>query len=390
MLCEYLFYLSVFYAVMGSAFGISLGSLGIAMNVAMAGFCILRLGSKAFSIYEPLLSVVLCAVAFLTIQFVVHGTSISDSSIRAFVPWVLSLIIIKSLFTRPGFLRRASWAMLFIGASSLPFLNLVKLGERAGLDTSTALSNSNALAEWFAFCALMFTIHGLETRRTSARALYWVIAIGCLFVVGLTVSRGTLVAFALAAVVAVRKRLKRGFLPVLAIAVLGAAAYATGLFDQAIQRYSERGVEETGRLVIWPIVIKRIIASPLTGVPASKFGTALPSGDLITPHNGFLFLALGGGILTLALFMVQLIKCLQGARKANTDHPDSAYLWPLFVFFFLIIQAAATSFISAPWELMACACLHYRPRRRLGRTPLRPLRMVFGNRPIRQVSASKL
>ena len=62
---------------------------------------------------------------------------------------------------------------------------------------SGPLSNSNGMAFWFGFCAIYFAVVGLETRRMSLRLVAWTAAVACLFVIGLTVSRGTLLAVAI-------------------------------------------------------------------------------------------------------------------------------------------------------------------------------------------------
>src|SRR5206468_1406735 len=105
------------------------------------------------------------------------------------------------------------------------------------------LSNANGLGAWFGFCFVYFTIVGFETNRTLSRLLSWLVSLGCLFVIGLTVSRGSLSAVALAIIVAFRRVLKRGFAPMLLLAILISAIYISGIFDRAVESYSERGVE---------------------------------------------------------------------------------------------------------------------------------------------------
>src|SRR5207237_6885902 len=115
-----------------------------------------------------------------------------------------------------------------------------------------------------------------------------------------------------------------------------------------------------------------------------------PDGHEITPHNGLLFIALGGGIFALFFFLAHWAKCLHGALRPSVSGPntDSPYLLPLLVYAFLIMQAASTSFVSAPWELTVCACLYY--RRRLKAPGLSPAVGRLAKRPPnRQFVSSK-
>src|SRR5207247_1615925 len=101
-------------------------------------------------------------------------------------------------------------------------------------------------------CAVFLAIFGLEARRVSFRIGAWVLAVGCLLIVTLTVERGPLFATVLAITLGFRTFLKRGFVPVLAVVILAGVALASGLFDQASSKYKERGTEETGREILWP------------------------------------------------------------------------------------------------------------------------------------------
>src|SRR5262249_51679250 len=99
---EYVFYFNIFYAAVGDVLGITVGSIGVMMRAALAVFCILRLSSRAFSVYRSLVTAILCAVSFIAIQLAVHQADPNtDSYVRSFVPWILSMVIARSLFMRP-------------------------------------------------------------------------------------------------------------------------------------------------------------------------------------------------------------------------------------------------------------------------------------------------
>src|SRR5207249_9674608 len=123
------------------------------------------------------------------------------------------------------------------------------------------------------YLSMYFLIHGIETQRAGVRIVSFFIVAGCLFVIGLTVSRGALVGVAIAIVVALRGLLNRRFLPVLLFTVAGCLFILSGPFDVAITLFEERGAEETGRLLVWPLAIARFLDSPIIGVGAANSGT---------------------------------------------------------------------------------------------------------------------
>src|SRR4030095_3767524 len=108
----------------------------------------------------------------------------------------VQLVLIHSLCLRRGFSLRLPLLLFAIGAMALPFL-MFNPGdiERARVDAGVVqgpISHPNGLADWFGFCAVYFTVIGIETRRSKLRVGAWLLAAGCLFVVGLTVSRGAI------------------------------------------------------------------------------------------------------------------------------------------------------------------------------------------------------
>src|SRR5690606_259860 len=98
--------------------------------------------------------------------------------------------------------------------SLLPFLSTNPDG-RAALDgaTGVGLSNPNSLASWFGFCTVVFAIRGLETQRVLSRWVFWGVAAFSVSIVTMTVGRASMASLLLALVIALRKRLRRGFLP---------------------------------------------------------------------------------------------------------------------------------------------------------------------------------
>ena len=118
----------------------------------------------------------------------------------------------------------------------------------------------------------------------------------------------------LAITVGCRSVLKRSFVPVLALVILVWVVAVTGLFDQAFSKYAERGMEETGREILWPMAVDRFLTSPLVGVGESNILLPIPeSSKKSPPHNAFLHIALSSGVLPFAFFLAFWI---QAARKS--------------------------------------------------------------------------
>ena len=201
----------------------------------MSGICILQLRAYGKTLYAPIGSLIACAITFVLIQIVIHDASIKDGLIRLFVISTLQLMLVYSLCLRPGFCHRYPIFLFIVALATLPFLTFTSSEvERArvsgDLGVSGGLSHPNGFGEWFGYCAIYFVIRGLETKRFTQRVGAWVTAAGCLFVMTLTVARGSLFGTALAITVALRGLFKRGFVPVLLLIILAGIVYESGLF----------------------------------------------------------------------------------------------------------------------------------------------------------------
>jgi O-antigen ligase len=258
----------------------------------------------------------------------------------------------------------------FIGLVSLPFLKYQSITSevaRIGGGEASGLANGNVLAMWFGFCSVYFFIVGVETRRTVVRVASWLMSVGCLYVLGLTVSRGPLLGVAIAITFALRRLLKRGFLPVLGLLALSWIILVSGLFESVTAFYIARGAEESGREFLWPLAMERFLNSWPAGVGASDAMIRRPSGYLAGPHNGFLYIALASGVIPLAFFLAYWIRAAKGAFRANSAHlPDAPFQVPLFIFAFLEMMMLDGAFMSA-WHVvvLSIATAAQAPRRAL-------------------------
>ena len=356
---ENFYYFAILYGIMDEVLHISVIPLmGIGMHAVLASYCLLHRNARPSNLYPQLMYPLSCVVSYLAVQLLINDESLMGDYTKPFVYWSFTLIIIQALALRPGFLRRFSIATFVIGLTTLPYIQLDTSisDDRAALANSISIANANEFGAWFGYCAIFFMIAGIEAKRQYIRIISWLTMIGCLGIVGLTVSRTALLAFSFAAVLALRRFLKSGFLPLLLFVAVGWIAYESGVFEHAVSSYEQRGMEETGRLLVWPEVIKRFLESPLIGVGASNVGTYAP-GKIkpITPHNAFLFIGLAGGIVPLALFVAYWWQAGWASIRCSTKRTiEAPFYIPLFSYSFLVVQSGNLTFLT-PWVITTLA-----------------------------------
>jgi O-antigen ligase len=271
---------------------------------------------------------------------VIFREPLMGEMLRPMISWTMNLLIIQCLALRRGFLHRSAIATFMIGLCTLPFMvdDFAGSRGRVGLSAGIGIANPNNLAAWFGFCCVYFVVVALESRRMWIRILSTLAATGSLYVVASTVSRGALFGVALAMLIAFRRVLKRGFMPLLVLVAFAWIAAGLGVFERSASLYLERGMEESGRFAVWPTVLARIVAHPLTGVGAADILTTVPGhGSRITPHNQFLFVALASGVGPFVFFMAYWIRLGIGIARLNAvAHPDAAFFVPLFAYILMI------------------------------------------------------
>jgi O-antigen ligase len=368
---EYTFYFSFSYSIVAAALGIEIPLFAAALTVALGGLCLRDMGSRRKEICAPIALLLACQFSFILVQIAVYGASVTDDTIRMFILWMLGMIIVQSLCLRPGFLTRCTIVIFMLGLSVVPFMGFSDQGvDRAGIAAPVAgnLTNANGLAGWFGFCVVSFGIAGLEARRGIVmRILYGLAAIGSLLIVGLTVSRGGLFGCAIALTVGFRRFLKRAFVPLLVFIILGGVLFASGLFDQILANYEERGMEETGRLLMWPLIIQRFLESPIFGVGMSRIMTWVPEADkAMPPHNSFLFFALSSGIVPAALYVAFWIRAGWRSFVDVGQQEYSPFRLPFLLYAF--VAYITGDITTTPWALLTLSVgagsgiLHWKER----------------------------
>jgi len=274
----------------------------------------------------------------------------------------LGFIIIQSLALRRGFVHRFMLVLFIMGLMTLPYLINFQDGSdanaRAGVDSSVLSGDfvgPNGLGAWFGFCCLYFAIVGIETARSGIRVASSLAAVGCLYVAGLSVSRGALVATAIGITIALRRLLRRGFVPLLVFIIVSGTLHSFGVFDHMISRYTTRGTEDTGRALVWPLAIERFLNSPLLGVGVSNTTTYVPHNHKrYEPHNSFIYFALASGVLPFALFVIWWLRAAQSALSCDEQLADAPFRLPFFAFTFVNTLVGDLAFM-APWGILTFA-----------------------------------
>ena len=173
-------------------------------------------------------------------------------------------------------------------------------------------------------------------------------AVGCALLMTFTTGRISLVGTAFALTVGLRSLLKRGFVPVLALVILAGIIYGSGLFDAAFSNFAERGMEETGREILWPAAIDRIFSSPLVtlfGVGESNILYEFIPGKHSPPHNAFLHFALSSGVVPFAFFLGFWIQAAWRSAHAKGQEADP-FRMPYLIFLFVIVMSSDLPFMS--------------------------------------------
>jgi hypothetical protein len=352
--------------IMGAAWRLpAISLLGGGMLAMLAVYCAMYLGSHLMTVYAPLALPLGCGISTIVVQLFLHGESLE--SVKPFILWMFTLMLVQALALRQNFLHHFALVAFVVALAALPHLR-ANFGQggvvRMDLERTTSiplLANGNGLAAWFGFCCVYWTIVGLEAKRTAVRVASWLAATGCLYVVGLTVGRGALFAVAIAIIVALRRLLKRGFVPLLVLIILSWITYETGLFKPMADFYAARGVENTGRLTVWPLVLERFLSAPLGGVGISNIGTSTPRGKVITPHNSFLYIALASGVVPLIFFLGYWIRTAREAFGPNVAQvPDAPFRLSLFIYV-LLIDLQLNAYFMTPCTLVTLCVVSSTP-----------------------------
>src|SRR6266850_2566113 len=90
---EYGYYFVVFYTMAAAFFGIEIPLVASGLMGLIASFCIMKFRSHSKDIFASIALLLACAISFILVQVVIHGASVLDESQRAFINWILGMII---------------------------------------------------------------------------------------------------------------------------------------------------------------------------------------------------------------------------------------------------------------------------------------------------------
>ncbi len=134
---------------------------------------------------------------------------------------------------------------------------------------------------------------------------------------------------------------------------MAAVAIQIGLFDSIISNYETRGLEETGRWLLWPYVVERILAAPFVGVGATDISTymAVVGAEISTPHNSFLYFALTSGMVPFLLWVGFWLRAGWNSIFAQTEGDEGVFQLPILLY--ILINSMLGDISSDPWVLLS-------------------------------------
>ncbi len=351
---EYAWYVNLIYMFLGQAWGIVIPWVGGVIWVVVAAGCFLSVHAQALRVYKPVALALGTGILMIAIQLLFHGESgITWQKCIDFLAWIAMLITAQALSLRPRFLQRFALVAFGIGLASVPFIQTRSAGTAVrAWALGTGIGNPNALGMWFGFCTVYFIFVGLHSKKPMFRAVYWIVAVGSLYMVLLSVSRAPLLGIILGCIVGLRPILKRAFAPLFSLVLLICLVHLSGVFADEFESYFVRGAEETGREVLWSVGMERFLDAPWIGYGLGDI-RVMRNGRLMNPHNGLLYIALGAGILPLVCFIGYLAQAGIGALRIMwiVNEGESALLPPLVVFALIEIMVLDHAFLS-PWAVV--------------------------------------
>jgi len=262
-----------------------------------------------------------------------------DSYLRPFISWVLFAFVLSFLFIQKNFLKHVLVVMFLILLFLSPFFvfkgNSINDVVQVRL-YGTGIDNPNDLAAWIGFCALGFWLWSVKSKSKIIRLVLIVCVAISLIILGVTVSRGSLIALLVGIFVSFRQVSPKRWLGLLLIMIfVGLIISQVPITKQSIFFYQERIFQETGRLLVWSVILSMIIKAPLIGYGVENISQFV-QGKMhnITPHNGIFFLGMAAGLIPLVPF---LFLWFSSIRKVLLKIQTNNYIdpFPLLLYAFL-------------------------------------------------------
>lgn len=354
----YLFY--IVYTNIFSAYGIEIDNLGV-LILGISAVLIL-FSSHPVRIFESAAVTLSTLIAFY--MFFVVGLAHQEFMMQLFdqfATMMLSAIIFVFLIRRPGFFKRILITMYIAGVFSYWNADVSEYGRLQGGGT---LTNPNTFAAWMAFCCLGLAMWGFHARNMIEKVGTWGMMFYGLVIIGLTVSRGALVALGFAMLVFLLVYAPRStsmvniFITILFIGIGTFAFTRTPIYLDITESYEERWDKDTGREELWPAALEKISQSPLLGYGSGGLKIVTTT-HVHSSHNPFLTTGLIGGIFPPLLLGVMYV--LGFFRMEKWKPIDGVFWLPAFFVYVFVMMNFSNWYFIRPWAMLTIvAALEYR------------------------------
>ena len=201
-------------------------------------------------------------------------------------------------------------------------------------DYSTSLGDVERL-EWkdanyfssFIGLMLLFTLYAIKiVRSKNLRKIYLIAVLIMMVTMAVLISRGAIVALAVALLYYYRKELfsVRYLGYILMVAIIVAGLYYIGILDGLIMRFMSDDLETgSGRTELWQVGIKTFFSkSPIVIAFGAGEGQALKmtymNGEYWSPHNNYLSVLYNYGITGLVFFLAWIISLFRYCRTRES------------------------------------------------------------------------
>jgi len=290
-----------------------------------------------------ILIVLMCATtgAHLLIQILVHDVPVTAPYNFPFLFWPVTGIVVYVLASRAGFMKRLAFIMFGIGLVLHFFAvsSVEGVYSRLFLNANSGIDNANDYGIWLAFCSLIFWLWGWKEIRRASRLFFWACALLAVIMSMQTVSRTALLSLGVACIIGMRGiPRKYWFGAFLGLGMIFLMLNYLPFFNTEIQYYQDRLNEDTGRTIIWSASIPLIEAHPWLGYGTDVLGghnAVNVKGKILplnSPHDPFILLWLGSGIIPVITFSLLWLMALIQSIRFRPNSPLDYDAFPLVVF----------------------------------------------------------
>jgi O-antigen ligase len=297
----------------------------------------------------------LLVLAVISIPFAVWPGNSFNFLITYYWKTLLLFVLILSLVVSMKDVDRVIWAFLiaifFLGVFSVAS-DIQGIAFAKGKVSVTETYDANDLS-MVMIVAFPFTVFWFLSRKGSRRLLFGGLTALIVMTIILTSSRGGFVGFlgvSLAILLRARKILRKAFMPLMIIIILGSGIfifYAKSSFREQMstlltyeQDYNVTAY--SGRIEIWKRGLKIMAEHPIFGVGIDGFATAEGlshkdvGGKWSTAHNSFIQMGAELGFMGLILFCYIIWASMKGIKKVVKSANQEKKAYPILTTLYAI------------------------------------------------------